>query len=98
MSKAETTKREMQETIDLILAGTPVIEFAIGVDWWQFDAANDMTRCRHHRAPGWGQWSLLPSIRRLFYRVEPSTIRIVPRAEADDWWSRPGFPCHQEVP
>jgi len=90
----------LQDAIARIRAGVPVIEFALSVDWWQLDVTNNMMRWRHHRSSNWAGWRMhrVAERRQIIDNADQSTVRIVPRAEADDWRSRPGFPCHQETP
>lgn len=93
----------LRDAIDKARSEMPIIEFTIGTeDWWQFDPMNTMLRWRHHRASNWSKWRMYPSTERFSIlsddRVDQSTVRTVPRSEADGWRSRPGFPCHQEAP
>ena len=92
----------LQDAIDKVRAASPVIEFACGQDWWQVDPVHNRWRWRHHRSGNWAGW--YPPGRSGFRSIDgiagydESTIRIVPRAEADDWRSRPAFPCHGPGP
>lgn len=84
----------LRDAIIKVCATMPVIEFAQGDDWIQVDPVEDRWRWRHHKSIDWNGWASG------FFNdegaaLDESTIRIVPRAEADDWRSRPAFPCHQ---
>ena len=94
-------KNKLQDAIDKIRVESPIIEFAAGDDWGQVDPVNRGWRWRHHRSVNWAGWQhidIYESIEKKFAWLDESTIRIVPRAEADDWRSRPAFPCHGPGP
>ena len=89
----------IDEAIAKAIDQTPVIEFAHGCDWVQIAPFGDQRyRWRHHRAAGWAMWEKCTRARlaELNESADQSTVRLIPRAEADDWRSRPGFPCHKD--
>lgn len=67
----------------------PVIEFFLDGDLMQYDpCARSIRWVLRHPDEQWGQWRSDTTLRLIDEEVDQSTVRIVPRAEADDWRRR----------
>lgn len=90
----------LDDALTRCLAEAPIVELAAGEDWVQIDPVGNRYRWRHHRATSWSEWTKYwrSDLDEIHATADQSTVRMVPRAEADDWRSRPGFPCHKEQP
>lgn len=90
----------LDDALTRCLDSVPIVEFAADADWFQIDPVGTRRwRWRHHRAPGWSGWvrCTRSDLDEIHATADQSTVRLVPRAEADDWRSRPGFPCHERT-
>ena len=84
----------LEDVVARVREDIPIIEFAYGPDWWQFDIPTNLMRWRMPLAPGWSRWNRAK--RFIFEKsFNESVIRLVPRGEADNWRLRPGFHCHE---
>lgn len=86
----------LQDAIDRVTSEVPIVEFACGNDWLQVDPLNKAFRWRPSQAD-WEKWFPLKAVGIAKY-LKIRSIRVVPRAEADDWRSRYGESPRPEAP
>ena len=99
MATKGDTVSALDDAIIKAIDQAPLVELAAGDDWIQIDPISNRFRWRQHREAAWGGWTKCwrSDLDEIHATADQSTVRLVPRAEADDWRRRPGFPCHERT-